>query len=185
MLPKAACPAGYFRIAASPAATERSNHQRVASVVRPSNRTPHAPTPSPRFARVRTWWKFTFAAILGIAAAGQTQSASAGECTGQILKVVKKDISMTMLEDDAGALKNANRTKKGSTMKMPLCVLHFDKKKSRYRIRLSDGAEALLNRRYVLDSTNKPPIVINCDGDTIYKTSQAGGVRGSGEDPCD
>ena len=182
---KAAFPAGYFRIAASPADTERSNNERVPDAVRSSNRTPHAPTPSPRSAPARTWWKFTFAAILCIATAGQTQFASAGECAGQILKVVKKNIQMTMLQDNAGALEKAKIKMKGSTMKMPLCVLHNDHKKLRYRIRLPDGAEALLHRRYVLESTDKPPIVINCDGNTIYMTSQAGGVRGSGEDPCD
>ena len=90
-----------------------------------------------------------------------------------------------MLQDGAGALKKAKIKKKYPAMKMPLCVLHFDDKKRRYRIRLPDGAEALLSRKYVLESTDKPPITINCDGYTIYKTKPEGGVRGSGEHPCD
>ena len=92
---------------------------------------------------------------------------------------------MTILQDSTGALKNEPIEENGKTMKMPLCVLHFDKQKSLYRIRLSDGAEASLIRKYVLESTDKPPITINCDGYTIYKTKPEGGVRGSGEHPCD
>ena len=90
-----------------------------------------------------------------------------------------------MLQDGAGALKKAKIKQKGATMKMPLCVLHFDKQKSLYRIRLSDGAEASLMRRYVLESTDEPLIVIICPGYTIYKTKPEGGTRGIGEDPCD
>ena len=182
---KATCPACDFRIAAPPADTEHPNNERVPDAVTSTNRTPHNRTASSRSAPARTWWIFTFAAILCIATAGQTQSASAEECAGQILKVVKKDITMTMLQDGAGALKKAKIKKKYPAMKMPLCVLHFDDKKRRYRIRLPDGAEALLSRKYVLESTHKPLIAIKCDGYTIYKTKPEGGTRGSGEHPCD
>ena len=181
---KATCPACDFRIAAPPADTERPNNERVPDAVTSTNRTPHNPTASSRSAPARTWWNFACAAILCIATAGQTQSASAEECAGQILKVVEKDITMTLLQDGAGALKKAKIKKNGPTMKMPLCVLHFDDKKRQYRIRLPDGAEASLMRMYVLESTDKPPITINCDGYTIYKTKPEGGTRGSGEDPC-
>ena len=182
---KAACRPGYFGIAALLADTERPNDQRVPDVVRSSNRTPHAPTARPRCAPARTWWKLAFAAVLCIATAGQTESATADECTGQILKVVKKNITMTLLKDDAGAPAKAKIRKKGSAMTMPLCVLHNEHKKRRYRIRLPGGGEALIHRRYVLEATDKPPVVINCDGYIVYVPGQAGGVRGSGEDPCD
>ena len=48
-----------------------------------------------------------------------------------------------LLQDGAGALKKAKIKKNGPTMKMPLCVLHFDDKKRQYRIRLPDGRRSI------------------------------------------
>jgi len=114
------------------------------------------------------------------------RAAPVEECPGgQILKVLKNNVTMTVTKDGAGAAVDKKVTKRGSTMKMPLCVLHNDRKKSRYTIRLPDGAEAVIVRRYVLESTDKPPVVINCKDHKIYQQAQEGGVRGIGEDPCD
>ena len=182
---KAACSTRNFRLGASPTDTERPNNERVPDAVTSTNRTRHNPPASSRSAPARTWWKFACAGILCIATAGQIQSATAEECAGQILKVVgKEDIPMTILQDSTGALKNEPIKENGKTMKMPLCVLHFDKMERVYRIRLSDGAEASLIRKYVLESTDKPFITIKCDGYTIYKTKPEGGTRGIGPDPC-
>lgn len=132
-------------------------------------------------------WCFVVAAVLGLAVASVARSSPPQECVGQILKVLKTDIEMTVLQDGAGA--GAGERKKikkdGRTMKMPLCVLHYDDKKRRYGIRLPDGTEVEIIRRYVLEASDNPPITVNCDGYTVYLAHQEGGTRGSGEHPCD
>ena len=153
---------------------------------RVGERTDAYPRPRSRSAPERAWPLLAFAAVLGIAAAGSVRSAPGEECPGgQILKVLKKNVTMTVTKDGAGVAVEEKVTKRGSTMKMPLCVLHNDRKKRRYTIRLRDGAEAVIVRRYVLESTDKPPIVINCKGYKVYQHAQEGGVRGIGGDPCD
>ena len=91
---------------------------------------------------------------------------------------------MTVLQDGAGAVEGEVIEKDGRTMNggMPLCVLHYDEKKRRYRVRLPEGTEV---QKYVLDSSSNPPITVNCDGYTVYLAHQEGGTRGSGEHPCD
>ena len=165
-------------IAASPADTARPG---AASGNEPTRN----PAARSRSTPERVWPLLAFAAILGIAA-GSGRAAPAEECPGgQILKVLANNITMTVTKDGAGVAVKEKVTKRGSTMKMPLCVLHNDRKKRRYTIRLPDGAEAVIVRRYVLESTDKPPIVIDCKDHEIYQQAQEGGVRGIGEDPCD
>ena len=92
---------------------------------------------------------------------------------------------MTVLQDGAGAGERKKIKKDGRTVKMPLCFLHYDEGKRRYRVRLPDGTEAQLDRKYVLKASNKPPVTVNCDGYTVYLAHQEGGTPGRGEHPCD
>ena len=175
----AACSAPSPPITASPADTAYSG------AAAPGNEPTRNPAACSRSAPERAWPLLALAAGLAIAAAGPVRAASAEECPGgQILKVLKNDVTMTVTKDGAGVAVEEKVTKRGSTMKMPLCVLHNDKKKRRYTIRLPDGAEAVIDRRYVLESTDKPPIVIDCKGYKVYQQAQEGGVRGIGVDPC-
>ena len=130
-------------------------------------------------------WCFVVAAVLGLAVAGVARSSPPQECAGQILKVVKTDIEMTVLQDGAGAGEGEVIEKDGRTMKMPLCFLHYDNGKRRYRVRLPDGTEVQIDRKYVLEASDNPPITVNCDGYTVYLAHVVGGTRGSGEHPCD
>lgn len=168
--------------------TESGDDNQVPGAMRSTNRAPRRPAPDrgPVAARTtrRSSWCFAVAAIAGVTVAGVARSAPAQECVGQILKLVGEDVPVTVLRNRAGFAEGKVVRMDVETMRMPLCVLHFDKGKGRYRVRLPEGSEVQLNRMYVMEASIKPPIEVICDGYTVY-LAQEGGTRGSGKHPCD
>ena len=118
--------------------------------------------------------------------AGPYPLALAIDCPGsnQIDEFVTNNVKFTVLHENDGVVTRSRMKKKGSTLTVPMCILETDYKKRTYKIRLDDGTIALVKRRYVLKSTDKPPITVNCDEDSPIEDNRPGIVRGIGENPC-
>ena len=89
-----------------------------------------------------------------------------------------------MLDERDGVVTESSKRVKSSTLAVPMCVLEKDDKNSLYKVRFDDGTIALVKRKYVLKSTDKPPITVNCDDDTPVVSGKPGIIRGIGENPC-
>ena len=118
--------------------------------------------------------------------AGPYLSALAIDCPGseQIDEFVTSNVKFTVLHENDGAVTSSRMKKKGSTLTVPMCILEIDYEKLVYKVRFDDGTIALVKRRYVTKSTDKPPITVNCDEGELVVGNQSAIVRGIGENPC-
>ena len=108
------------------------------------------------------------------------------DCLGseQVVEFVKSTVKFTVLDEDDGVVTHSRMKTKGSTLTVPMCILEIDNKNRVYKVRFDDGTVALVKRRYVLDSTDKPSITVNCDEDELVADNKSAIVRGIGENPC-
>ena len=117
---------------------------------------------------------------------GPYSSALAIDCPGseRIDEFVTGTVRFTVLHESDGVVTRSRVKKKGSTLTVPMCILEIDYEKRAYKVRFDDGTIALVNRRFVLKSTDKPPITVNCDEDELVAGIETAIVREIGEDPC-
>lgn len=107
---------------------------------------------------------------------------SAPACVGEILKVVSGSIRLKR-SDGAERI-----SVKGSTLDVPLCILRTERRKFLILVPSYEG-EWWIKRRFVTKSTAVPDITSDCreqgEHTMISSSRTVGGVRGSGEDPCE